>query len=178
MDGSKNNGSKTLWTKWDDLGGTIIFGNTQIIHLFIGFFPYKPSILGYHYFWKHPLEPWFLSFFAVSYCCGPLFFCLKSPSPFERKLYFWWVVLLAYWRRRSSNSLVPKELQGIQEGPEEMTEVGGEVAESSNWRMVEKRLESIRFHAHVSLWERLGPMTKGCFKTYVDLSWLSKHTFE
>ena len=29
-------------------------GDTPKSSIWIGFFPYKPSILGYHYFWKHP----------------------------------------------------------------------------------------------------------------------------
>ena len=41
-----------------DWGGTFLYGGflnwyPQIIH-FNRVFHYKPSILGYHYFWKHP----------------------------------------------------------------------------------------------------------------------------
>ena len=32
--------------------------------ILIGVFRYKPSILGYHYFWKHPHVTWFLSLYC------------------------------------------------------------------------------------------------------------------
>ena len=41
-------------------------GNPQIIH-FNRVFHYKPSILGYHYFWKHPYDV-FICFPIFSFC--------------------------------------------------------------------------------------------------------------
>ena len=56
-----------------------IWENPQIIHLFIGVFHYKPSILGYPYFWKHPWGSLFYIFYLGGHVMTfllAIYFCL------------------------------------------------------------------------------------------------------
>ena len=56
--GLGNNGST-----WDDLGVSLNGGFSPIIIHFNRVFHYKPSILGYPYFWKHPFVVLFLAWY-------------------------------------------------------------------------------------------------------------------